>query len=60
MKVQVLWVTPAERRFRSGDILTSEELAAFGLSAADLLAAGEAQLIEDDPAPVASKTRKVK
>lgn len=50
MKVQVLWVTPSERRFGSGDILTSEELAAFGVDAAALLAAGEAQLVETRPA----------
>lgn len=48
MKVQVLWVPPSERRFGSGDILTSEELVALGVSAADLLAAGEAQVIEAD------------
>jgi hypothetical protein len=45
MKVQVLWVAPSERRFGSGDILTSAELAAFGVDAATLLAAGEAQVI---------------
>lgn len=46
MKIQVLWVPPAERRFGSGDILTSDELAALGVSAEALLAAGEAQVIE--------------
>ena len=46
MKVQVLWVPPYERRFGSGDILTSEELAAFGVDAAALLEAGEAQIVE--------------
>lgn len=48
MKLQVLWVPPSERRFGSGDILTSEELAAFGVDAATLLDAGEAQIIEPD------------
>lgn len=50
MKVQVLWVPPSERRFGSGDIMTSGELAAFGVDAAALLLAGEAQLIEPEPA----------
>lgn len=47
MKLQVLWVPPSERRFGSGDILTDKELAAFGLDAATLLAAGEAQVIPE-------------
>lgn len=46
MKIQILWVLPAERRFGSGDILTSAELLAFGIDPKDLLAAGEAQVIE--------------
>ncbi|NBW09769.1 MAG: hypothetical protein EBR82_17270 [Caulobacteraceae bacterium] len=51
MKIQVLWVPPAERRFGSGDILTEEELSVFGISASDLLACGDAQIVEDQPAP---------
>lgn len=46
MKIQVLWVLPSERRFGSGDILTVDELAAFGVSADALLVAGEAQIVE--------------
>lgn len=55
MKVQVLWVLPTERRFSSGDILTSQELAAFGVDAATLVAAGEAQVIEPDQPKRAKK-----
>jgi hypothetical protein len=55
MRVQVLWVPPAERRFGSGDILTAEELAAFGEDAATLLSRGDAQVLdpptETDAAP---------
>lgn len=57
MKLQVLWVPPSERRFGSGDILTAEELAAFGVDAATLLADGEAQIIEPDP-PAKSRAKK--
>jgi hypothetical protein len=60
MKVQVLWVLPSERRFGSGDILSSEELAAFGVDAADLLAAGEAQIVPPEraaKAPMADKRK---
>lgn len=56
MKLQILWVPPAERRFGSGDILTVKELAAFGVDAATLLDAKEAQIIEG--APVVSERRK--
>lgn len=55
MKVQILWVSPAERRFGSGDILTSDQLAEFGLSASDLLSSGDAQIIEETPAPRARR-----
>lgn len=48
MLLQVLWVPPSERRFGSGDFLTDKELAAFGVDAATLLEAGEAQVIEPD------------
>lgn len=57
MKVQVLWVPPGERRFGSGDILSSGELAAFGVDAAALLAAGEAQLVEFDLRPAKKAKR---
>lgn len=53
MKIQILWVMPAERRFGSGDILTAEQQAEFGLDAKFLIAAGEAQLI----APAAETTK---
>jgi hypothetical protein len=60
MKVQVLWVPPAERRFGSGDILTAEELAAFGVDAATLLDAGEAQIVEAPKIKQTAEPRKKK
>ena len=53
MQIQILWVMPAERRFGSGDILTAEQQAEYGLDAKFLIAAGEAQLI----APAAETTK---
>ena len=58
MKIQILWVPPAERRFGSGDILTLAELAAFGVDAQTLLDAGEAQLIEHEPTPARAAKRR--
>ena len=58
MKLQILWVPPAERRFGSGDVLTVEELAAFGVDAATLLDAQEAQIIEHDEKPAKAGKRK--
>lgn len=55
MKVQILWVPPAERRFGSGDILTADQLKEFGVSAQDLLDAGEAQVIEAPARPAAKR-----
>lgn len=55
MKIQVLWVPPAERRFGSGDILTVAELAAFGVDAQALIDAGEAQRIEPEKKPGPAK-----
>lgn len=55
MKVLILWVPPAERRFGSGDEMTSAQLAEFGIDAAALVEAGEAQVIE-----AAKGTSKVK
>lgn len=62
MKLQVLWAPPSERRFGSGDFLTDKELAAFGVDAATLLEAGEAQVIEPDPPakPAKAPAKKVK
>lgn len=57
MKIQILWVPPAERRFGSGDILTLAELAAFGVDAQTLLDAGEAQMIEPEPKPARAAKR---
>lgn len=53
MKIQILWVLPAERRFGSGDILTAEQQAEFGIDAQALIAAGEAQAIDPAPKPAA-------
>jgi len=58
VKLQILWVPPSERRFGSGDFLTDKELAAFGVDAAALLAAGEAQVIEPDPPAKRPKPKK--
>lgn len=59
MKIQILWVPPAERRFGSGDILTSEELQALGVDPHALLEAKEAQILEaDKPKPVAPKVER--
>lgn len=61
MKLRVLWVIPAERRFGSGDILTSGELKAFGVDPAHLLEAGEAEVVEDAPAsPAPAKAKRKK
>jgi hypothetical protein len=49
MKIQVLWVPPAERRFGSGDIMTDAQLRELGVDPQALLDAGEAQILEDDP-----------
>lgn len=57
MKIQILWVPPAERRFGSGDILTDAELIALGGNPQALLDAGEAQILEADP-PKAEKRKK--
>ena len=46
MKIQILWVMPAERRFGSGDILTAEQQAELGIDAKVLIAAGEAQPVD--------------
>lgn len=65
MQIQVLWVPPAERRFSSGDILTEAELAAFGISANDLLSSGDAQIVpmaeqEQSPAPRTRRAQSAK
>lgn len=46
MKIQILWVEPAERRFRSGDVLTAKQLADYGVDAVALVASGDAQVID--------------
>lgn len=46
MKIQILWVEPAEKRFVSGDVLTGEQLASFDIDADELLASGDAQLVD--------------
>lgn len=57
MKIQILWATPAERRFGSGDVLTEEQQAEFGLDAKELIAAGEAQAIDEPKAAPAAKRK---
>lgn len=62
MKVLILWVPPAERRFGSGDELTAEQLAEFGVDAQALVDACEAQVVEEaKPTKAPAKaTREVK
>lgn len=58
MKIQILWASPAERRFGSGDVLTTEQLAEYGYDAGALLAMGDAQVVEEAPAAAIRKARK--
>lgn len=65
MKVQILWVAPAERRFASGDILTVEQLADFGIDADAFVASGDAQFVgevadDERKAATVTKPRRVK
>lgn len=57
MKIQILWVPPAERRFGSGDIFSDAELLEFGVDPQALLDAGEAQIL-DAPKKAAPEKRK--
>ncbi|BEV02207.1 hypothetical protein [Novosphingobium olei] len=47
MKVQILWAAPAERRFKSGDVMTEESAARFGLDADAMIETREAQRVKD-------------
>lgn len=47
MKVQILWAAPAERRFKSGDVMTEESAARFGLDVDAMIESKEAQKVKD-------------
>lgn len=57
MKIQILWKPPAENRIGSGDIRTRAELEELGIDVDAYLSRGDAQIIEEEPAPRTKRSK---